>query len=137
MAYQGYLFKIGSYTLPLKYIEYKSYKAQQITQDVNSKRSTDGVLHRKTAKNKPPKCSFNLLAGLDSDTVGNILKHIQDNYTIPDQKAGNCTVFVPEINGYKTVQMYLDSEVEFTIEEVDNAKNLVYYDTITLTFVGY
>lgn len=137
MAYQGYLFKIGSYTLPLKYVEYKSYKAQRIIQDVNSKRSADGILHRKIAKNKPPKCSLSLLAGLDSNTVGNILKHIQDNYTIPDQKAGNCTVFVPEINDYRTVKMYLDSELEITIEEVDNDKNLVYYDTITLTFVGY
>ena len=43
MAYQGYLFKIGDYKVPLKYIEYKSYKATQVTQDLNSKRDTDGV----------------------------------------------------------------------------------------------
>ena len=135
MAYQGYLFKIGDYKVPLKYIEYKSYKATQVTQDLNSKRGTDGVLHRKVVGHKPAKCSFNLMAGLDSNTVGKVLKGIKDNYSTPAKKEGTLSIFVPEINDYVTGLGYLDSETELTIESIDNDKNVVYYDSIPLTFV--
>ena len=135
MAYQGYLFKIGDYKVPLKYIEYKSYKATQVTQDLNSKRGTDGVLHRKVVGHKPAKCSFNLMAGLDSNTAGKVLKSIKDNYSAPAKKEGTLSIFVPEINDYVTGLGYLDSETELTIESIDNDKNVVYYDSIPLTFV--
>ena len=135
MAYQGYLFKIGDYKVPLKYIEYKSYKATQVTQDLNSKRDTDGVLHRKVVVHKPAKCSFNLMAGLDSNTAGKVLKSIKDNYSAPAKKEGTLSIFVPEINDYVTGLGYLDSETELTIESIDNDKNVVYYDSIPLTFV--
>ena len=135
MAYQGYLFKIGDYKVPLKYIEYKSYKATQVTQDLNSKRGTDGVLHRKIVGHKPAKCSFNLMAGLDSNMVGKVLKGIRDNYSTPAKKEGTLSIFVPEINDYVTGLGYLDSETELTIESIDNDKNLVYYDSIPLIFV--
>ena len=135
MAYQGYLFKIGDYKVPLKYIEYKSYKATQVTQDLNSKRGTDGVLHRKVVGHKPAKCSFNLMAGLDSNTVWKVLKSIKDNYSTPAKKEGTLSIFVPEINDYVTCLGYLASETELTIESIDNDKNVVYYDSIPLTFV--
>ena len=135
MAYQGYLFKIGDYKVPLKYIEYKSYKATQVTQDLNSKRDTDGVLHRKVVLHKPAKCSFNLMAGLDSNTAGKVLKSIKDNYSTPAKKEGTLSIFVPEINDYVTGLGYLSSEIEITIESIDNDKNVVYYDSILLTFV--
>ena len=135
MAYQGYLFKIGDYKVPLKYIEYKSYKATQVTQDLNSKRDTDGVLHRKVVLHKPAKCSFNLMAGLDSNTAGKVLKSIKDNYSAPAKKEGTLSIFVPEINDYVTGLGYLESETELTIESIDNDKNVVYYDSIPLTFV--
>ena len=135
MAYQGYLFKIGDYKVPLKYIEYKSYKATQVTQDLNSKRDTDGVLHRKVVLHKPAKCSFNLMAGLDSNTAGKVLKSIKDNYSTPAKKEGTLSIFVPEINDYVTGLGYLESETELTIESIDNDKNVVYYDSIPLTFV--
>ena len=135
MAYQGYLFKIGDYKVPLKYIEYKSYKATQITQDINSKRGTDGVLHRKVVGHKPAKCSFNLMAGLDNNTAGKVLKGIKDNYSTPAKKEGTLSIFVPEINDYVTGLGYLASETELTIESIDNDKNVVYYDSIPLTFV--
>ena len=135
MAYQGYLFKIGDYKVPLKYIEYKSYKATQVTQDLNSKRDTDGVLHRKVVVHKPAKCSFNLMAGLDSNTVWKVLKRIKDNYSTSAKKEGTLSIFVPEINDYVTGLGYLDSETELTIESIDNDKNVVYYDSIPLTFV--
>lgn len=135
MAYQGYLFKIGDYKVPLKYIEYKSYKATQVTQDVDSKRAVDGKLHRKTVAHKPAKCSFNLMAGLDNDTAEKVLKGIRDNYSTPAKKEGTLSIFVPEINDYVTGLGYLASETELTIESIDNDKNIVYYDSIPLTFV--
>ena len=135
MAYQGYLFKIEDYKVPLKYIEYKSYKATQVTQDLNSKRDTDGVLHRKVVVHKPAKCSFNLMAGLDSNTAWKVLKGIKDNYSTPAKKEGTLSIFVPEINDYVTGLGYLASETELTIESIDNDKNVVYYDSIPLTFV--
>ena len=135
MAYQGYLFKIGDYKVPLKYIEYKSYKATQVTQDLNSKRDTDGVLHRKVVVHKPAKCSFNLMAGLDNNTAGKVLKGIKDNYSTPAKKEGTLSIFVPEINDYVTGLGYLASETELTIESIDNDKNVVYYESIPLTFV--
>ena len=135
MAYQGYLFKIGDYKVPLKYIEYKSYKATQVTQDLNSNRGADGVLHRKVVGHKPAKCSFNLMAGLDSNTVWKVLKSIKDNYSAPAKKEGTLSIFVPEINDYVTGLGYLASETELTIESIDNDKNVVYYDSIPLTFV--
>lgn len=135
MAYQGYLFKIGDYKVPLKYIEYKSYKATQVTQDLNSKRGTDGVLHRKVVGHKPAKCSFNLMAGIDSNTAEKVLKSIKDNYSAPAKKEGTLSIFVPEINDYVTGLGYLASEIEITIESIDNDKNIVYYDSIPLTFV--
>lgn len=137
MAFKGSLLTIGTYKFPLKYIEYSTYKVTLNTQDLDSKRTTDGVLHRTALSHRVPKVEFDILSDLPNTVVGNIMSHIHDNYVNSAEKSANLTLYIPETDSYMTHKCYLDSSMEFPIKSIDKQNNIIIYDKISFNWTGY
>lgn len=134
MAYNGYLVKIGNYTFPNKYIVMKTYKASYKVQDLDPFRDGNGVLHRNALQHVPPTCEFQVKYGLTNEEYDVIMNNIRSNYTIAQERKASVSVFMPELGGYVTADMYMP-DPEITIVREDG--NKLMYDTITFKFIGY
>ena len=67
MGYNGYLVRVGEYTIPLGMIKANSYKITKNSQDLDSYRDANGVLHRNALDRKPDKIEFEIHAGWDDE----------------------------------------------------------------------
>lgn len=133
MAYKGYLFKVGNYTFPLKYIKADSYSAYVNMQDLEPWTDADGYEHRNAVELKALKVEFETVAMLTNITLTEILSNIQRNYT--SEKARECMVeaYIPEYDDYVTQRGYLS---DFTPQMYYADDKVVKYNPIRLAFIG-
>lgn len=136
MAYNGYLVKIGTYTVPFDYIKYETYQAVYSVNDLDSYRDANGELHRTALKRRTIKVEWETpdMSNSEFETLmGNIRSQYLSAY--PYQKAVSLTAYVPEINSYVTEVCYLTSDVNFSIRAADS--NGLRYSPVRLAFIGY
>lgn len=135
MAFNGYLLQVGSYQITGEnYINEKSYKATLNIQDLDSYRDANGVLHRNALDHVPLKVEINTRPGLNNFELSSFLGGIRSNFTIPKERKCIVTAFVPEINDYLTQEMYMP-DPEITIKSIE--RNLVFYESVRLAWIGY
>ena len=134
MAYEGYLIKVGDYTIPFKYIKAESYTAYRSIQDLDSYRDADGVLHRTALTHVPNKVEFETPAMLTDKTFSDLMLNIQSNFTNENERKSSVTMYVPELNSYVTQDMYMP---DITPEIYHADKNKIQYAPIRLAFIGY
>lgn len=135
MAFEGYLLKVGEYEFPLQHIEHKTYsvKKQVILADKFSNangRTTRDVLDHYTLD-----VSFNTCASLTNTDVNEIMTGIRNNYSVEKERKASVTVYVPELDGYVTQDMFL-SDPQFNIISITK-DNKINYDKIKFQFNGY
>ena len=83
MAYNGFLIKVGDYTIPTnKYIKANSYSALYSTSDLDSYRDANGVLHRQALDHKLLKIEFETPAMLTNDEMSALMANIQSKRTV-------------------------------------------------------
>lgn len=134
MAFNGYLVRVGSYQIPLSVIKMDSYSAKgQQRQDLDSYRDSSGVLHRAVVGNRPPLISFQLIP-MSETKLRPIINKIQENYINEDERKVNVNFFDPESGSYLSHTCYM-TDIEFPINRIQSSD--VYYDEITLEFIGY
>ena len=134
MAYQGYLIKVGSYTIPLNMIAYDTYKVLMSTQDLDSFRDADGELHRTVLLHKLCKVEFETKNMLTNTQFATLMSNISANYIDANEKKVSAMFYVPEIDDYVTAYMYIP-DITPQINTVIN--NVIKYDQIRLAFIGY
>ena len=134
-GYNGYLVKIGTYSIPNSVIVMKTYKATYNVQDLDPFRDGNGVLNRNALPHVPPKCEFQIKPGLTNSKFDVIMNNIRGQFTIPLERKGLCSVFVPELGEYVENYMYMP-EPEITIIRQESSSILI-YDAITFKFIGY
>lgn len=139
MAYSGYLIKVGTggsaYTIPLKYMRYETYQVTYYTQDLDSYRDADGVLHRNALQSRIGKIEFNtpIINNSDFETL---MSNIRSQYSDPNEKRASVTFYVPEINDYVTQPMYIP-DVVTKIRNVNENTNTISYTETRIAFIGY
>jgi hypothetical protein len=133
MGYSGFLLKIGNYTIPNEFIQFKTYKAKLSVTDVDSYRDADVVLHRFSSEHTLNKVEFNTIYLTDSQ-METLMSGIRKNYTIAKERKSLATIFVPELNDYMTQSVYL-SDPEYTIYNV--VGNRILYMPTRLAFIAY
>ena len=134
MAYSGYLIKVGDFEITgEKYIKYSSYSVARKVQDLDSYRDANGVLHRNALQHTPIVVAFETRA-LNNTELATFLGTIQDNYLNALERSVLATVYVPEIDDYVSQQMYL-AEPEPKIRQIKD--NVIIYEPLTLSFIGY
>lgn len=135
MAFSGYLVKVGTYEIPLSYMRYESYQITYYTQDLNSYRDSDGVLHRNALAHKVGKLEFNtpIMSNTDFSTLMSSLKAQMSD---PTEKKASVTFYVPEDDAYVTQDMYIP-DVVTKIRNVDEGSNTISYQETRIAFIGY
>lgn len=134
MAYQGYLIKVGNYTIPLKYIKADSYSVTLNSQDIDSYRDADGLLHRNALEHKVAKAEFNTIPMLTDAQVDEILGNIESQFTNAIEKKASVTFYVPEKRAYMTQDAYM-ADVEMQPYWAD--AKMIQYNPFRIAFIGY
>lgn len=138
MAYNGYLVKIGGREIPLKYIQYDSYKAQpNQRQDLDPYRDLDGFLHRNVVRNMPTVISFNTKPMFEEDKDA-FMSILNRGYSNVDERKGTLNYYDPETSSYRTGEFYM-AQPEFSIHyiwEVRN-KHRILFNATAIEFIGY
>ena len=133
MAYQGWLIRVGNYTIPLSVIKADSYSVFLSTGDADSYSDENYVLHR-NATGIAPKIEFETIPLLTNAQFADLMSNIRSQYINANEKKCSVTAYQPETDDYFTQdcyipdikpQMYLASDTE------------IWYDPIRFAFIGY
>lgn len=138
MGFNGYLIKIGNYsTFFNKFIVSESYKISKKVIDLDSYRDANGVLHRNALPHVSYTISFEVKP-LDNTRMQELLSSIRENFTIPAERKLSVSFYVPELDDYVTTDCYMP-DPEFPINRIETQTIIpvIYYDKITLKFIGY
>ena len=134
MAYEGYLVKIGNYTLPHKYIAAESYVVTNYGQDLDSYQDTDGILHRQAIQNQAPKFEIETRNMLDDEQLWDLLSNIQANYKDAVEKKASVRLYIPELHKYITNDMYF-ADMSPKIYHADSEK--IQYQSFRIAAISY
>lgn len=128
MAFSGYLIKVGSTQIPMKYIAAQSYKSiPNRQQDLDSYRDADGILRRNILPHKVTTIEFNTPYLHLTDKIA--LQAI-----IPSRTKQTITYWNEETNTYATGDFYIP-DVEYGIYRIDG--NDIIYMPILYQFIEY
>ena len=138
-AYNGYLIKLGGSSglvFPMKYIAHDSYKCtpdQRMESSAN--RSVTGVLRRQTVSHTATKIEFNtpVITNKDLATINLLLSTFMTDTL---QRKTSLQYYDMTTDSYKTGTFYIP-DVDYSIQFIDNVKNIVYYDPIRFAFIEY
>jgi len=128
MAFLGYLIKIGTKTLPLKYISIKSYKSSpNRQQDMDSYRDADGILRRNILPHVVTTIEFSTpyLHLADKKALQSLL---------PSRTKLTLTYWNDETNTYTSGDFYIP-DVSYDIYRVDGDD--ITYMPISYKFIEY
>lgn len=135
MSYQGYLIKIGDFVVPMnKYIKADSYTVGKKGQDLDSYRDANGYLHRNALNHTVNKVEFETPAMLTDDDVEILMSNIERNYINSVEKKVLVTLYIPELRGYESQEMYI-ADIDFSIYTTHSG--VVRYNPIKISMVGY
>lgn len=132
MAYNGFLVKVGTYTIPLEYISAKSYKARQETLFASADRSADGLAMLEALEHKPIVVEFQL-SRTESSIVDEVFRNIRSQYIDENAKTVLVTAFVPELGDYVSSEMYIPT-TDFVISTIN--KEEINYEPINVEMIG-
>lgn len=139
MAYSGFLLQINGsgsnlYQFPLEFINWESYKAVIGSQDLDSYRDANGVLHRNALKTRVPKVEFNLRESVKSNEFETIMSNLRNRYQNGIEKKVSVTAYFPEIGDYITYDSYIP-DIETVIKKA--TRTGLVYKSIRFAFIGY
>ena len=131
MAFQGYLIKVGNYTIPLTYMKLESYKsAPDQRQDLDSYRDADGVLHRNVLPHTATKIEFET-PYLFMSQLQELIQNIRSNFLTSIARDCTLTYYDEETNSYKTGHFYMPGTIEY------NMYNKEIYAPCRFAFIEY
>lgn len=139
MAYSGYLIRVGGSSgtnLPMKYIKVDGYNiTPNQRMESEAKRSVAGVLHRTTVEHTATKIEFNTptLTNLDLNAMMTLFRNA---WTSTAERKLSLQYYDMETDSYKTGDFYMP-DIQYKIDHIDTALNLVYYKDIRIAFIEY
>lgn len=134
MAYAGYLIQVGNYKIPRSWIRAETYVVTKNGQDLDSYRDADGKLHRNALEHWVAKAEFETPPMKTNKEVATFMNNISSNYTDEVEKKANVTMYIPEIDGYVTQEMYVP-DIPFTLYSAN--KTEIKYNQFRVAFIGY
>lgn len=151
MAYTGYLVKVGSYTIPNKYIAYESYKiSPDQVMDLDSGRDTTGVLHRNVLSHTSTKIEFNTPDYITNTEWNTLWTNIKSQFNVGSDAAArqrwrtaNVTYYDPLTDSYiANKKCYMpDPKLEIAwvdpLASTDAAHRIIKYKAIRIAFIEY
>lgn len=139
MAYSGYLIRVGGSggtNLPMKYIKVDGYNiTPNQRMESEAKRAVTGVLHRTTVEHTATKIEFNTptLTNLDLNAMMTLFRNA---WSSTAERRLSLQYYDMETDSYKTGDFYMP-DIQYKIDHIDTALNLVYYKDIRVAFIEY
>lgn len=133
MAYGGYLFKVGEYIIPQKFIKADSYKTYVNMQDIDDYTDANGYLHRNVVELKVVKIEFDVRAMLTGSELEELMSNIRNNYTSARGRECIITAYIPEYNDYVTQKGYL---ADFQPRIYGTYGGVIRYSSFRMAFIG-
>lgn len=134
MAYNGYLIRLGTYSIPLSVIQASSYKVTRASQDYDSYRDANGTLHRFALDNFVPKVEFNIRPMLTNTDIAEIMENIRNNMTNAVERSFNASIYLPETDSYIEQKVYM---ADFSPEMYYADGTKIQYKSFRMAFIGY
>lgn len=134
MAYEGYLIKVGTYTVPFNYISAKSFKCGIKGQDLDSTRNANGIAQRDALENEAIKVEWDVPAPIEENEVRKLMDAIQGQYIQKYEKKAPITAWMPEIGKYVVMDCYMP-DVEYAVDYADERD--ISYESFRIAFIGY
>ena len=134
MAYQGYLIRVGSYTIPLSLIRAETYTVFMSITDLDSFVDANGLLHRNALDHIANKVEFETVPLLDNTQFADLMNNLYANMTIQKERKASVTLYIPEKDAYVTQDMYMP-DIKPTLYYADDSK--IQYNQVRLAFIGY
>ena len=134
MAYQGYLIRVGSYTIPLSLIRAETYTVFMSITDLDSYVDANGLLHRNALDHIANKVEFETVPLLDNTQFADLMNNLYANITIQKERKASVTLYIPEKDAYVTQDMYMP-DIKPTLYYADDSK--IQYNQVRLAFIGY
>lgn len=122
--------------IPLKYIRAETYTVTPDQRmELIAERDVNGILHRETVPNTPPKIEFNtpLMTNSDIEALNTIIRNAFTNVLGRDI---TIQYYNPEQNAYWEWDCYMP-DVHYQIRNVDVANNVINYEELRYAFIGY
>ena len=119
MAFNGYLVKVGNYTIPLTFMKLESYKSMpNQRQDLDSYRDADGYLHRTVLPHTATKLEFET-PYLFRPQMQSLIQGIRINFTSEIARQCEVTYYDEETDSYKTGTFYMPGTMEYQVYNKD------------------
>jgi hypothetical protein len=135
MAYNGFLLKIGDYTIDgKKYIRADSYSPYMNIQDLDSYRDANGDLHRTALDHVACKIEFETPAMLTNKEFATLMSNIRRNYVVAKERKVLANFYLPEFDDYYSQYMYIADPKPKIYGVFDN---VIYYDPISFSLIAY
>lgn len=134
MAYDGYLIKVGTYTIPLSIIRAETYSPYKSVTDLDSYVDANGLLHRNALDHIAYKIEFETIPLLTDIQFGDLMSNLYAQMSNTKERKAEVTAYIPEINDYITQDMYMP-DIKPVLYFADGEK--VQYNQIRLAFIGY
>lgn len=133
MAFNDYLIQVGSYQIPNKFIKYDSWSSTYETQDYDSYRDENGLLHRNALADRKMKVEFNTPYIYKSD-FDTLMAGIRGQFITAKEQDANVTAYIDEIADYVTQRCYL---VNVNPKVAQNSPNGIIYQPTRICFIAY
>lgn len=132
--YQGYLIKVGNYTIPLSLIKADSYSVFMSITDLDSFVDANGYLHRNALDHVANKCEFETVPMLNHTQYASLMANIRSQFTVAKERKASVTLYIPELDDYVTQDMYMpDIKPSMYLASASEIK----YNAVRLAFIGY
>ena len=132
--YQGYLIKVGNYTIPLSLIKADSYSVFMSITDLDSFVDANGYLHRNALDHVANKCEFETVPMLNHTQYAALMANIRSQFTVARERKASVTLYIPELDDYVTQDMYMpDIKPSMYLASAREIK----YNAVRLAFIGY
>lgn len=137
MAFNGYLIKVGTYTIPMEYIALESYKVTpNMRMDLDPFRDANGELYRNVVPHQTSKIEINT-PYLYGRQMKDLMSKITAQFTNATEKKCSVTFYCPDTDSYKTENMYCPDFV-YEIYQINLTDyNRTIYKPFRLAFIGY
>lgn len=133
MAFSGYLIKVGTYTIPSSAIKYDSWSSIYETQDYDSYRDENGLLHRNALASRKMKVEFNTPYMYKQD-FDSLMAGIRGQFISSVEQSANVTAYIDELGDYVTQKCYL---VNVNPKVAQNSPNGHIYQPTRICFIAY
>ena len=137
MSFNGSLMTIAGDEFPWQYVVEESYKVTpKRVQDLDPYTTESGWLIRNPVEHEPTTISFETRK-LNNTQMADMMKFITDRFTNTKERKCHLVYYNPITDDYDIGDFYVNSNLEYTIKQIDRKNKKIQYLPFTLDFVEY